>query len=295
MTGIMQMLVGGRGGTPAGQQAYTTAGTYTWVCPAGVTSVSVVCVGGGSSRLSGTSGGGFGGGLGYKNNISVTPGASYTVVVGNGTNRGADQTGGTSYFINTSTVRGGGATIAAGGTFTGDGGGNGGSGGNGNWAGGGGAGGYSGNGGNGGNNPGSSGTSGSGGGGGGGGGGNQVAWVECCNVFYDGGDGGGGGGVGLLGQGNSGIGGGTQSTPGGSGYGFGGEGGSGGNTAQSGYLAAFCGSVLNSRGGNGGLYGGGGGASRNESGGGANGAVRIIWAGGTGITRAFPSTNTGNL
>jgi hypothetical protein len=24
-------------------------------------------------------------------------------------------------------------------------------------------------------------------------------------------------------------------------------------------------------------------------------AVRIIWAGGTGITRAFPSTNTGNL
>jgi hypothetical protein len=28
---------------------------------------------------------------------------------------------------------------------------------------------------------------------------------------------------------------------------------------------------------------------------GANGAVRIIWAGSTGITRAFPSTNTGDL
>jgi len=31
----------------ASQQAYTTAGTYSWTCPEGVTSVSVVCVGGG--------------------------------------------------------------------------------------------------------------------------------------------------------------------------------------------------------------------------------------------------------
>jgi hypothetical protein len=30
-----------------GQQAYTTSGSYSWVCPAGVTSVSVVAVGGG--------------------------------------------------------------------------------------------------------------------------------------------------------------------------------------------------------------------------------------------------------
>ena len=28
---------------------------------------------------------------------------------------------------------------------------------------------------------------------------------------------------------------------------------------------------------------------------GASGAVRIIWAGDSGITRAFPSTNTGDL
>jgi hypothetical protein len=28
---------------------------------------------------------------------------------------------------------------------------------------------------------------------------------------------------------------------------------------------------------------------------GGKGAVRIIWAGGSGITRAFPSTNTGDL
>ena len=31
-----------------GQQAYTTAGTYTFTVPDGVLSVSVVCVGGGS-------------------------------------------------------------------------------------------------------------------------------------------------------------------------------------------------------------------------------------------------------
>ena len=31
-----------------GQAQYTTAGTYTWTCPAGVTSVSALCVGGGS-------------------------------------------------------------------------------------------------------------------------------------------------------------------------------------------------------------------------------------------------------
>jgi len=55
-----------------GQQEYTSAGTYTWVAPALVTSVSVVAIGGGSNG---------GGGLGYKNNYSVTPGSSYTVGV----------------------------------------------------------------------------------------------------------------------------------------------------------------------------------------------------------------------
>jgi hypothetical protein len=47
----------------------------------------------------------------------------------------------------------------------------------------------------------------------------------------------------------------------------------------------------------GGLYGGGGGGAElnGEAGNGAGGAVRIIWAGTTGISRAFPSTNTGDL
>ena len=33
---------------PVGQAAYTTPGSYQWVAPAGVTSVNVVAVGGGS-------------------------------------------------------------------------------------------------------------------------------------------------------------------------------------------------------------------------------------------------------
>ena len=161
-----------------GSVSFTTAGTYSWVAPSGVTKVSVVAVGGGART---------GAGLGYKNNVTVTPGSSYTVVVGDSTNGSAN--GGDSFFINTSTVRGGGglAPGTCGGTFTGDGGGNGGGG----CFSGGGAGGYSGTGGNGfGAQP---ATPGSGGGGGGG-------FVGCCPV--------GGGGVGLFGRGATGAGGG---------------------------------------------------------------------------------------
>ena len=74
---------------PPGQPAYTTAGTYIWTAPAGVTSVSVVAIGGGAAGgVRGGAGsripGGTGGGLGWKNNIPITPGATYTVVVGEG-------------------------------------------------------------------------------------------------------------------------------------------------------------------------------------------------------------------
>lgn len=104
---------------PVGQDAYTSPGTYSWVAPAGVTSVSIVAVGGGGA---GSPGGNFGGprfcgsggsgaGLGYKNNYTVVPGTSYTVVVGAG---GAGKTSGAtsgndganSYFVNTSTCAG---------------------------------------------------------------------------------------------------------------------------------------------------------------------------------------------
>jgi len=142
---------------------FTEAGTYSWTCPAGVTSVDVVCVGGGGAY---SGGGGGGGGLGYKNNISVTAGTTYTVRVGEGGKADYSNTQPTaldSYFISTSTVKGGGGNYSSGGNYTGDGGGNGGAGGN-NRAGGG-AGGYSGNGGDCASNYGN-GSAGSGGGGG---------------------------------------------------------------------------------------------------------------------------------
>jgi hypothetical protein len=112
-------FAGGRSGP--GQIEYTIAGTYTWVAQADVSSVSVVAIGGGSAGTWGTGGyipnGGGGGGLGWKNNITVTPGGSYTVVVGvGGTGSAFSQTApGDSYFINATTVKGGAAGLASGG------------------------------------------------------------------------------------------------------------------------------------------------------------------------------------
>jgi len=206
------MVAGGHRPNP-GQQAYTTAGTYSWTCPAGVTSVSVVCIGPGKRA---------GGGLGYKNNYTVTPGSSYEVVVGSWVSDGATN----SYFVSIAVVKGGAATGLngeTGGTKTGDGGGNGGDPGAGGaeqqgW---GGAAGYSGSGGHGGNGNGGGVTAGSGGGGGGG-------------MQGNGGGGGAGGGVGILGEGSSGAAGsgwtGGDGNPGGAGSGGVGKLYGGGNT-----------------------------------------------------------------
>lgn len=140
---------------PTNQVAYTTAGTYTWTAPTGVTSVCVVCVGSGGGGY--TRGGGGGGGLGWKNNIDVTPGQTYTVVVGAAGAVGNN--GAVSYFKDTSTVAGYGGQYASfgweptGGSYVGQGGGSGGVGFTGQtglnyyYYGAGGAGGYTGNGG----------------------------------------------------------------------------------------------------------------------------------------------------
>lgn len=69
---------------PFGQDIYTTPGTYSWVCPVGVTSVSVLVIGAGSGGEGNAGIGGGGGGLAYKNNITVVPGNSYSLVVGRG-------------------------------------------------------------------------------------------------------------------------------------------------------------------------------------------------------------------
>jgi len=252
---------------PIGQQSYTSPGTYTWVAPTGVKSVCVVCIGGGGNG--GSYGGGSGGGLGWKNNITVVPGQSYTVVVGS--------VAGISYFINSTIVSGtggydgpGSGQAAAGGTYTGDGGGNGGSSPNvgfnndGRLAGGGGAGGYS--------------------GAGGGGGAQFGASIGIGGAGAGGGAGGGtppgcGGGVGIFGQSNDGV--------------SGGGGGSGGTDGTS--NGSQWGSVAY-----GGAYGGGGGMYSYSGGprfSGFNGAVRIIWGNNPygDFKRAFPSTNTQDI
>ena len=106
---------------PSSSIVYETPGTYTWVAPAGVTTVSAVVVGGGGAggALSASqprwSRGGGGGGLSYGNNISVTPGSGYTIVVGSGGPASTNCNGGSSYaYLGAKTLFAGGGT---GGTF----------------------------------------------------------------------------------------------------------------------------------------------------------------------------------
>lgn len=75
---------------PTGSHTYSTAGTYQWTCPPGVYSIKVECFGGGGgggggSNFASTGGGGGGGGA-YASilTVPVTPGNTYTVVVGAG-------------------------------------------------------------------------------------------------------------------------------------------------------------------------------------------------------------------
>lgn len=288
---------------PSGQALYSGidgTGSFTWVCPANVTSVCVVCIGGGGSGYSAASaGGGGGGGLGWKNNIPVVPGTSYTVYVGQGGPTSSYSPGDPSYFIDAATVAGNGggaATITAGGaggTYVGDGGGSGGNGGGRGAStyagGGGGAGGYTGSGGAGGNGN-TSGVQGGSGAGGGGGGGGGSGTADT---------GGSGGGVNVYGL----VYGGSSSGVGGWGTAADGMGGCGGALGGN---ANFCDNGLYSTGmglnlyiattypTTPGYYGGGAGGTATvtaETISGAAGAVRIIWGPG----RAFPSTRTQDL
>ena len=296
--------------TVASQQLYPGAVDYTrssamysWICPPYVTSVSVVAIGSGGSTgpayydPNGTGSGG-GGGLGWKNNIAVTPGNSYTVAVGssnyNSHSFSGEEPGAISYFISPSTVSGGGGggwNTRTGGGFVGTGGGSGGNGGawtNGYFdgpysetSGGGGAGGYAGNGGAGASGS-ASGSAGNGGGGGGGGGGSYN------NVYpYFMGGGGGGGGVGVYGQGASGAGGeiGNVNVPGGVTPRGGGE----GSAGYQSYDGGDGGNGVNGTAGPGGDFGGGAGTGWSGAYAGV-GAVRIMWQGQSpGTPRSFPS------
>ena len=116
-----------------GAAEFVTPGTYTWIVPDKVYSVSVLCIGGGSAGIGNYGAStvvysGGGGGFGYKNNIPVTPGQTITVVVGRG-GTAADTSnstgsgtygaaGGDSYFIDRTTVCGFGAGASyAGGAY----------------------------------------------------------------------------------------------------------------------------------------------------------------------------------
>tara|TARA_A100000172_G_C3043420_1_gene111408 strand:- start:912 stop:2591 length:1680 start_codon:yes stop_codon:yes gene_type:complete len=234
--------------TPNAQTTYTTAGSYSFVVPVGITSISAVCVGGGgggggnSNSSNGRSGaGGGGGGLAY-GTFAVTPGETLTIAVGAAGAAGVSAAGGaggnSSVSTSSSTLLqgGGGAGGGRGGSSTGgtggdggtvsgistNGGGNGGYGGNGGGGGGGagGAGGYSGDGGYGKAFYGAGdGTDGAGGGGGGCGAVDSVNSNAQPTV---------GGGVGILGQGSNGAGGAPYNNgspgSGGSGQNYGGGG-----------------------------------------------------------------------
>ena len=72
---------------------FTIIGTTSWTAPAGVTSVEYLVVGGGGGGGNGYDsggGGGAGGGMVLTGTLSVTPGNSYTVTVGDGGIGGAD-------------------------------------------------------------------------------------------------------------------------------------------------------------------------------------------------------------
>ena len=270
MSGIIGGIKGAmkkKGGgvtTGAGSQAYTSPGTYSWICPAGVYSVCAVAIGGGSSGCYYTAG--AGGGLSYINNYAVTPGQSYSVVVGaGGTGTGWTYAAGGGSSIFTITAGGGAGSDGNGSNSTPQGGsGTAGNGGLGEGyfrnngilnAGGGGAGGYT-----------SNGSIGS-----------YILNTHGC--------GNGGGGTGIFG-GAAGGAGGTA------GYNYqasatSGNGGAGGSGGTTGTLATSA-----SNPGTGGSYGGGGGSGAGTgytSSIGGGGAVRIIWGAG----RAFPNTNTG--
>nr|WP_315179286.1 choice-of-anchor D domain-containing protein [uncultured Flavobacterium sp.] len=95
-------------------QTYNTPGTYTFTVPAGVTIINIEAwgaggAGGGATGNNCSAGGGSGGAYAKRNTYAVTPGSSYTVLVGtggigsrnNGTSGGSSSfsTGGTTLLL----------------------------------------------------------------------------------------------------------------------------------------------------------------------------------------------------
>jgi hypothetical protein len=301
---------------------YEIPGSYTWICPAGVTSINIAGVsGGGAGGTStfGPAGGGGSGGLVYVTDYPTIPGQGYNVSVGAGGRTEYDISfgnGGTTSFTNVASgssvtvfsIGGGGQGQIGPISGTGNGTGGvfdnnpiigsgvtaivyrGGLGGDGGSAGVYGPGAFGG----------GAGAAGFDrsvdpfviGGGGGGGGGDGQPGISPSGSGGGGGAGrgfpfrgaAGGGGIGLYGTGTPGAGGTGVGTSPPLGQATGGAGGSGGQPGTAGDVSSGYGI-----GGNGGNYGGGGGGGASSSGGrGAPGGLRIIWGAG----RTFPTTGT---
>jgi hypothetical protein len=95
-------------------QTFTTVGTTSWTAPAGVNEVEVLVVAGGGGGGYDNGGGGGAGGLIYESNYKVTPGQSYTVIVGGGgsgasSGNASGAQGGNSRFEKLTAIGGGGA------------------------------------------------------------------------------------------------------------------------------------------------------------------------------------------
>ena len=114
---------------------YDTAGSGTWLCPAGVTSIAVACWGGGGggggydSATTTSGGGGGGGAYAYESAVTVTPGNRYAWSVGTGGQGGTPVRGG--YPGGSSSLAGDTLTVTANGGqegYNGSAGGNGGAG-----------------------------------------------------------------------------------------------------------------------------------------------------------------------
>ena len=90
--GLFRILVTG---PVTGSHVYSIPATYTWTCPSGVTSISVVCIGGGDSGDVANSS--DQGGISYFNSSSYLAGAGGSGGGGGGTAATASYAGGTSY------------------------------------------------------------------------------------------------------------------------------------------------------------------------------------------------------
>jgi hypothetical protein len=267
-SGAIRLAADGYGksaGIPFGCATYTTLGTFSFTVPAGITKISVVCVGNGGNGGyydnddNNYFGNGGGGGLSYTNCIPVTSGETLTVgtqITIGPYNYALVRRGCTTLIaavfgrFNTDTSN---STLGTGAVKY-----------NGGYrpyiasCGGGGAAGYAGNGGLQGQNDNTPATAGSGGGGGGGGSGRGGYPASA-----------GGGGVGLIVQGSNGAAGSNAPSPGPGATG--GGGGSGGAPGNNGGTPQGSGSTI-------GAYGGGAGMSYVGNGGGYPG-IRIIYGG----------------